>query len=318
MRQQFPAIEPYDSGLLDVGDGQQVYWECCGNPAGKPALYLHGGPGSGFTPGQRRFFDPNAYRAVLFDQRGSGRSRPLASEPDVDLSVNTTQHLIADIEALREHLGVERWVVLGLSWGTTLGLAYAQAHPLRVDALALGLVTTTSRREVEWITRDMGRVFPQEWDRFAAAVPEGLRHLPLVDTYAALLFDADPAVRDRAAREWCAWEDAHVSLAPGHRPSPLFDDPEYRLRFARLVTHYWRHAAFMEDDQLVRDAPSLDGIPGVLLHGRYDVSGPLEIAWRLSRRWSTSELHVIDDAGHPGSDTFIGVIMDALARFATM
>jgi proline iminopeptidase len=302
--------------MLDVGDGHQVYWECCGNPAGKPALYLHGGPGSGCTPGGRRFFDPDAYRIVLFDQRGCGRSRPLASEPDADLSVNTTAHLIADIEALREHLGVERWIVLGLSWGATLGQAYAQAHLRRVEALVLGAVTTTSRREVEWITRDVGRLFPREWDRFAAAVPEGLRHLPLVDAYAALLFDPDPAVREHAAREWCAWEDAHVSLAPGYQPNPRYDDPEFRLRFARLVTHYWRHAAFLEDDQLLRDAPRLDGIPGALIHGRYDVSGPLETAWRLSQRWSTSQLHVIDDAGHGDSDTFLAAIVDALTQFA--
>src|SRR5438067_3782820 len=177
MQDRFPAIEPYDSGLLDMGDGQRVYWECCGNPAGIPALYLHGGPGSGCTPGQRRFFDPGAYRAVLFDQRGSGRSRPLADEPDADLSTNTTAHLIADVEALRRHHGVERWTVLGMSWGTTLGLAYAQAHPRRVNALVLALVTTTSRREVEWLTRDVGRIFPQEWERFAA-VPDTLQHLP--------------------------------------------------------------------------------------------------------------------------------------------
>ena len=196
----FPAIEPYDSGMLDVGDGHQVYWECCGNPAGKPALYLHGGPGSGFSPGQRRFFDPDAYRVVLFDQRGSGRSRPLASVPDADLSANTTAHLIADIEALRQLHGVERWTVLGMSWGTTLGLAYAQAHSRRVDALVLALVGTTSRREVEWITHDVGRIFPREWNRFATAVPDTLRHLPLADAYATLLFDADPAVREHAAR----------------------------------------------------------------------------------------------------------------------
>ena len=315
MNTRFPEIEPYDSGMLDVGDGHQVYWECCGNPAGKPALYLHGGPGSGCTPGQRRFFDPDAYRIVLFDQRGSGRSRPLASEPDADLSVNTTAHLIADIEALRRHLAVETWTVLGLSWGTTLGLAYAQIHPQRVNALVLALVTNTTRREVEWVTRDVGRIFPREWDRFAAAVPEKLRHLPLVDAYATVLFDADPAVRDHAARQWCAWEDVHVSLAPDHSPNPRYDDPEFRLRFARLVTHYWRHAAFLEDDQLLRDAHKLNGIPGVLIHGRYDVSSPLEIAWRLSQRWTTSELHVIDDAGH-GGGSVAATIIATLNRFA--
>ena len=315
MQEAFPAIEPYDSGMLDVGDGHRIYWECCGNPKGRPALYIHGGPGSGSSPGQRRFFDPDAYRAVLFDQRGSGRSQPLASELDTDLRANTTAHLIADIEALRELHRVERWTVLGLSWGTTLGLAYAQAHPDRVTAMVLGLVTTTSRREVEWITRDVGRDFPREWDRFAAAVPEWLRHLPLVDAYAALLFDADVAVREQAAREWCAWEDAHVSLAPGHRPNPRYEDPEFRLRFARLVTHYWRHAAFLGEDQLLREAPVLNGIPGVLLHGRYDVSSPLETAWRLSQRWTTSELHIIDDAGHGGGDTGTAIVT-ALNRFA--
>ena len=317
MQDRFPVIEPYDSGMLEVGDGHRVYWECCGNPDGQPALYLHGGPGSGCTAGQRRFFDPDAYRVVLFDQRGSGRSRPLASDLDADLSANTTAHLIADIEALRQHHGVESWTVLGLSWGSTLGLAYAQTHPQRVDALVLALVTTTSRREVEWITHDVGRIFPQQWDRFAAAVPDALRHLPLVDAYATLLFDADPAVREHAAREWCAWEDAHVSLTPGHRPNPRYDDPEFRLRFARLVTHYWRNAAFLEDNQLLRDAPILNGIPGVLIHGRYDVSGPLETAWRLSQSWTTSRLHVIDDAGHGGGDTFTAAIVDALTQLAS-
>ena len=316
MQRQFPAIDPYDSGMLDVGDGHRVYWECCGNPDGKPALYLHGGPGSGCTPGQRRFFDPDAYRAVLFDQRGCGRSRPLAGEADADLSTNTTAHLIADIEALRRHHGVDSWTILGLSWGTTLGLAYAETHPQRVNALVLAAITTTSRREVEWVTQDVGRVFPREWDRFAAAVPEALQHLPLVDAYAALLFDADPAVREHAAREWCAWEDAHVSLTPGHQPNPRYEDPEFRLLFARLVTHYWRRAAFLGEDQLLRDAPTLDGIPGVLVHGRYDVSGPLETAWRLSQRWATSRLHVLSDAGHGGGDTFVAAVVDGLARFA--
>lgn len=274
---------------------------------------MHGGPGSGCTPGQRRFFDPDVYRAVLFDQRGSGRSRPLASEPDADLSTNTTAHLIADIEALRRLHGVGSWTVVGISWGTTLGLAYAQAHPERVDALALALVTTTSRREVAWITHDVGRIFPKEWRRFAAAVPDDLKHVPLVDAYAALLFDPDPAVREHAVREWCAWEDAHVSLAPGHRPNPRYEDPEFRLRFARLVTHYWRNAAFLEDERLLSDAPTLNGTPGALIHGRYDVSSPLETAWRLSRSWITSRLHVLGDAGHSGG-ALPAAIADASAR----
>lgn len=318
MAQQFPDVEPYDSSLLDVGDGHRMYWECCGNPDGRSALYLHGGPGSGSSPSARRWFDPVAYRAVLLDQRGAGRSRPLASQADADLTTNTTAHLIEDIEALRVHLGIERWAaVLGVSWGTTLALASAQAHPDRVGGLVLALVTTTSRREVSWLTQDVGRVFPGQWHRFASVVPESLRHLPLVEAYARLLFDPDPAVREHAAREWCAWEDAHVSLHPGHRPNPRYDDPEFRLRFARVVTHYWSQAAFLEEDQLVRDAPLLNGVPGFLIHGRYDVSSPLETAWRLSRAWTTSRLRVLDDIGHGGSETFTGVVLEALGELAT-
>ena len=313
---QYPPIEPYNSGMLDVGDRHRLYWECCGNPAGTPALFLHGGPGSGCSAGQRRLFNPERYRAVLFDQRGCGRSRPLASDDDADLDTNTIQHLIADIETLRELLGVDRWIVLGLSWGTTLGLAYAQACPRRVRALVLGLVTTTSRREVQWITEDVGRIFPQQWAAFAAAIPDHLRHMRLVDAYATLLADPDAVVRENAARAWCDWEDAHVSLAPGHTPDPRFQDAAFRLRFARLVTHYWRHAAFLEDDQLIRDAASLNGIPGLLIHGRYDVSSPLDTVWRLARNWTTSRLRVLDDAGHGGGDTFIPLVVGGLDEFS--
>lgn len=308
--------QPYASGLLATGDGHEIYWETYGNRQGTPVLYLHGGPGSGCTPGARKFFDPRTFRAVLFDQRGSGRSRPLASDPHADLRTNTTTHLIADIESLRSHLGIERWLVLGLSWGTTLGLAYAQAHPGRVNGLVLGLVTTTSRHEVQWLTYDVGRIFPREWDRFAAGVPEALRALPLVDAYATLLFDPDATVRDRAAFEWCAWEDAHVSLHPRHRPNERYADREFRLRFARLVTHYWRNAAFLADDQLLDGASSLNGIPGILINGRFDVSGPLETAWRLLQRWSTCRLHVLDDVGHGSGDGFAPAIVAALNEIA--
>ncbi len=316
MLERYPEIEPYETGVLETRDGHSIYWEACGNQAGIPALYLHGGPGSGFSPGQRRFFDPDRYRAILFDQRGSGRSRPLASDPDADLRTNTTGHLIEDIEALRVLHDIDRWTVLGMSWGTTLGLAYAQTHPHRVQAMVLALVTTTSRREVEWLTDGVGRIFPDAWERFSAGVPERLQGLRLVDAYAALLFDTDPAVRDRAARDWCDWEDAHVSLTPGHMPNPRFQDPEFRLRFSRLVTHYWGNAAFLEEDQLVRNARALDGIPGVLIHGRHDVSSPLETPWRLAKEWTTSRLQVIDDAGHGGGASFISALVGALDEFA--
>ncbi len=295
----YPDIEPYEQGLLDVGDGNLVYWECCGNPNGTPAVYFHGGPGSGCTPRARSFFDPDRYRIVLFDQRGCGRSRPLVDRRS-RLRANTTQHLVRDIEFIRAHLAVERWTVLGLSWGSTLALAYAQTHPERVARLILASVTTTSRREVEWVTEGVGRIFPQQWERFVSHIPASLRSLPIVDAYAELFFDDDPSVSAAAAAEWCAWEDAHVSLAPSYTPNRRFLDPDFRLRFARIVTHYWRNAAFLEDGELLRNAPSLEGVPGILIHGRYDVSSPPDVPWELHKRWPGSELRILDDAGHGG------------------
>ena len=300
--------------MLDVGDSQRIYWECSGNPNGRAAVFLHGGPGSGCSPYVRRYFDPAVYRILLTDQRGCGRSRPLVQTSN-DLTTNTTAHLIEDLELLREHLAIERWTVVGASWGTTLGLAYAQAHPQRVDAMVLACVTTTSRREVEWVTHDMGRIFPKQWEEFAsvASGPEERTHLAGV--YGELLFSRDSAVRERAARQWCAWEDTHVSLAPGYVENSRFEDPDFRLLFARLVTHYWRNAAFLRDDQLVRDVTLLDGIPGILIHGRFDISSPLETAWRLHKRWRGSELHVVADAGH-GGGSMSASIADALERIA--
>lgn len=293
----YKDIEPYDRGLLDVGEGNAIYWECSGNPQGRPAVYIHGGPASGSMPWARRFFDPEAYRIVLFDQRGCGRSRPLLTHRS-QLEMNTTPHLICDLEALRRHLEVDRWVILGASWGSTLTLAYAQAYPDRVAAIVLAGVTTTSRREVEWLTHDVGRIFPQQWERLVSHIPAHMKRLRVVDAYASLLFDDDPLVCSAAAVEWCAWEDAHVSLVPNHRPNRRFEDPDFRLRLARMVTHYWRHAGFLEEGALLRNAGSLNSIPGVLLHGRYDVSSPLVTAWELQKRWSTSSLAVVDDAGH--------------------
>jgi proline iminopeptidase len=313
MTDVFPPIEPHATGVLDVGDGHQIYWESAGNPAGRPVLDLHGGPGSGTSPSRRRLIDPQRDLMVAFDQRGCGRSRPLASDPDADLRTNTTPHLIADIERLRALLRIDRWTVLGLSWGCTLALAYAHAHPSRVEALVLGLVTTTSRREVDWITRDVRRIFPREWRRFAEHVPSRLREQRLVDAYAELLFDDDAEVRDGAALAWCAWEDAHVSLAPGHRPNPRFEDPSFRLGFARLVTHYWRHHGFLPEEHLLREAARLSPIPGVLVHGRYDVSSPLDTALRLSEAWRSSRLVVLGDAGH-GGEALGPALIEALAE----
>lgn len=285
-------------GLLDVGDGHHLYWEMTGNPKGKPAVVLHGGPGSGCTPWNREWFDPDRYRVVMFDQRNCGRSRPHAAAPEIDLRTNTTQNLLGDIETLRERLGIDRWLVSGISWGTTLGLAYAQAHPQRVSALVLNSVVTTTRAEVDWVTRAMGRVFPEQWEQFRNGVPEHERDGDLPAAYSRLLHDPDPGVRERAAAAWCAWEDRHVATYPGHQPHPRYRDPAFRLCFARIVTHYFRHAGFLADGVLLRDAPRLTGIPGVLIHGRLDISGPPDIAWQLHRAWPDSELVLLDDAGH--------------------
>jgi proline iminopeptidase len=301
--------------MLDVGHGHELYWEVSGNAEGRPAIFLHGGPGGAPGTGSRRFFDPDVYRIVVFHQRGCGNSRPLASDPGADLSVNTTAHLIADIEALRRHLDVERWTMVGVSWGTTLGLAYAQEYPDRVDGLVLGLVTATTRREVEWMTRELRRLYPREWDRFAAVVPGSLRHLPIVDAYAELLADSDSQVRNRAAHEWVVWDHAQMGNAPG----PKFDDPNVRLTYARLVTHYWRNGGFLEEDQLLHNADRLDGIPGALIQGGHDVSCPLDTAWDLAKKWTTAEL-VIVDAGHGTSqstpDAFPSAVIAALDRLA--
>ncbi|MFD0817834.1 prolyl aminopeptidase [Micromonospora zhanjiangensis] len=299
MTGRHPEIEPYDRGLLDVGDGHFVHWETCGNPDGKPAVVLHGGPGSGCTPGWRRYFDPVAYRIVLFDQRNCGRSTPHAGEPTVDLSANTTHHLIADIERLRGLLGIDRWLVFGGSWGSTLGLAYAQRHPDRVSELVLFSVATTTRQEVDWITRSMGRVFPEEWARFRDGVPVAERDGNLAAAYSRLLHDPDPAVRDRAARAWCAWEDTHVATAGRPpRPDPRFADPALRLCVARLVTHYWANAAWLDEDVLLRGAGTLAGIPGALIHGRLDISSPADIPWHLHQAWPGSTLTLLDDTAH--------------------
>jgi len=310
----YDPVEPDETGLLEVGDGHRVYWETVGDPDGTPAVYLHGGPGSGSTPFARRYFDPAGYRAVLFDQRGCGRSRPLADGPDADLAHNTTDHLIADLEALRTHLGIDRWVVLGISWGVTLGLAYAQRHPDRVRAMVLGAVTSGSRREVAWMTRDMGRIFPTEHEQFTAPVPADQRDGDLPAAYARLLRDPDPAARRRAAATWCAWEDVHVSLMPGFAPSARYADPGFAERFTRLVTHYWAHHHFLPDGELLAGMPRLAGIPATLVHGRHDISGPLDTALALHRAWPDSGLVVLEDAGHGGTG-FPDALTTALDRY---
>ena len=296
-----PPIEPHASGLLTLDDGHELYWEESGNLGGKPLIWLHGGPGSGLgSGGYRRSPDPAVWRIIGIDQRGCGRSRPLATDPGYDLASLTTQRMIRDIEQVREHLGVERWLVAGGSWGSTLALAYALAHPDRVTGLALIAVTSTSRAEVDWITESVGRIFPREWDVFAAASARrpGQR---VVDAYLERLIDPDPAVREAAARAWCTWEDVHVSLAgPPQRPLAV-EDPAFRLMFATQVVQLWAHSAFLGDQGILDRMPTIAHIPGVLIHGRLDVSGPLETAWRLHQRWAASRLVVVEDEGHGGN-----------------
>jgi len=311
-----PKIEPYETGVLDVGDGQLVYWETCGNPDGKPAVVLHGGPGSGCTARHRRLFDPGRYRIVLFDQRGCGRSRPHAGDPTTDLAANTTPHLIDDIELLRTTLGVERWLVYGNSWGSTLAVAYAEQHPERVSEVVLLAVGTTSREEIDWLYHGAGRFFPEAWERFRDGVPPDERDGDLVVAYDRLLRDPDPVVQQEAARDWCAWEDAVVGAGPGTPPNPRYDDPLFRVGFARIVAHYFRHGAWLEDGALLRDAHRLGGIPGVLIHGRFDIGGPPVNAWRLCRAWPGSEL-VLLDAGHLNTDPgMTEAVVAATDRFA--
>ncbi|NUS43108.1 MAG: prolyl aminopeptidase [Mycobacteriaceae bacterium] len=298
MRQLYPAIEPYDAGLLEVGGGQQVYWETSGNPDGKPALFLHGGPGGGCDPFHRRFFDPAAYRIILFDQRGCGRSLPHVAD-GADLSVNTTDHLIADIERLRETAGVDRWLVFGGSWGSTLSLAYAQRHPDRVTELVLRGVFLLRRKEIDWYYNGMaGWVYPDVWERYLAPVPESERGGDLVEAYHRLLHSTDPAVATAAAVAWTTWETATSWLLPHPDRVAESSDPRFALAFARIENHYFRHGGFLDEGQLLRDIDRIAHIPGVIVQGRYDIVCPPTSAWELHRAWPGSRLHFIEDAGH--------------------
>jgi proline iminopeptidase len=313
--ERYPPIEPHDQGLLDVGEGNFVYWEVCGHPDGKPALGVHGGPGSGLGTGNRRYFDPERYRLVLFDQRGCGRSTPHASDPATDMSVNTTDHLIADMERLREHLGIERWLLYGGSWGSTLILAYAERYPERVSEIMLLGVTTTRRSETDWLYRGVGRFFPEEWARFRAGVPEAERDGDLVAAYARLIEDPDPEVRSKAAANWLAWEDAVISLEPQGTPKAYSSrPPDAALAFVRICAHYFSHGAWLEEGELLRNAGRLTGIPAVLMHGRLDLGSPLGTAWELAQAWPDAQLVVIDDSGHTGSDTMRDEILRTLER----
>jgi proline iminopeptidase len=313
MHELYPPIAPHASGMLDVGDGHRIYCESAGNPQGKPVVVLHGGPGSGVAPMSRQHFDPDVYRIILFDQRGAGRSTPSITDPDVDLSTNTLWHLVGDMEKIRERLEIERWQLFGGSWGTTLALAYAEAHPGRVSEIVLRGVFTARQSELDWIYRGgASNLFPAEWDDYLAAVPGPRRHDPL-SAYHELVYHPERAVREHAAIAWSAWEGAIVSLVPQAGYRKEYADPAFALPFARIALHYFTHDSWLEDGQLIRDAGKLNGIPGVIVQGRYDAVCPPITAYQLHRAWAGSRLELLDTAGHAVNGT--GVI--AALRAAT-
>jgi proline iminopeptidase len=312
----YAELEPYDSGLLDVGDGNAVFWESYGNPQGKPAVALHGGPGSGRWKTMPRLFDPDAYRVVLYDQRNCGGSTPHASEPDIDLRSNTTANLVADLELLRERLEVEQWLVVGGSWGSTLALAYAGEHRRRVSELILFGVTTGRHTEFDWVFRGgLARFFPAQWDRLLAGLPDS--SADVLEAYHELLTDPDPAVCRQAAEDWCLWESATPQWPPTTTElAERFRDPDYALAFARIVTHYARSNAWLEDGALLEAASELAEIPGILVNGSFDFQAPLANAWELRRVWPRAELVVVDDAGHSPTAAVLGELRRAADAFA--
>jgi proline iminopeptidase len=313
----YPAVEPYAQGRLDVGDGNVIAWSVSGSEKGKPAVVLHGGPGQGSSPNMCRGFDPERYRVVIFDQRGCGRSTPHASDPATPMHFNTTEHLLRDIEALREHLGIDRWLVAGGSWGSALALAYAQRHPSRVTEIVLTQVTTFRRSEAQWLYYDVSRFFPEAWSRFRQLTPTAKSAQELVAAYVQHLEHPDIDVRLAAARAWCEWEDAVLSLESTPAISRLCNLPNNdMLAFVRICTHYLQHDAWLPENALIQNAVKLGAIPGVLIHGRRDMICPVNTAYELSAAWPGSRLVVLDDAGHLGSESKCAALLCALNEFA--
>ncbi|MDE3121042.1 MAG: prolyl aminopeptidase [Paracoccaceae bacterium] len=306
----YGAVEPFDQRMLDVGDGHRVYVEQCGNPSGVPVVVVHGGPGGGCSPAMRRYFDPNIYRTILFDQRGCGRSRPTAS-----VEANTTWHLVADMELIREVLGIDRWIVFGGSWGATLSLIYAITHPERTAALILRGVFLMTRAELDWFYGGgAGAFWPEHWARFCHAVPEDER-ADLIAAYGRRLFSGSYGEETYFARLWAGWENALATMdhAGGFGDSPA----EYARAFARLENHYFTHAGFLDHDGwILSQKHRLAGIPAVIVQGRYDMICPPRSAWMLADGWETADLRMIPSAGHalsePGISSELVRAMDAL------
>jgi proline iminopeptidase len=317
MRTFYPEIEPYDTGMLEVGDGQSIYWEVSGNPEGKPAVFLHGGPGGEATPNHRRLFDPAKYRIVLLDQRGSGQSLPHASEPDADLSANTTWHLVAGLEKLREHLRIEKWLVFGGSWGSALALAYAETHPTRVSELVLRGIFTLRQSELDWFYEGGAeQIFPDLWQDFLKPIPFEERD-NLIAAYHRRLNDPDPTVHGPAAVAWSTWEASTITLLRRPDVVDTFAEPRYATAFARIENHYFVNRGWFDEGQLIRDATALIDIPGVIVQGRYDICTPAVTAWDLHVAWPEAEFIVVPDAGHAYDEPgILSALIEATDRFA--
>lgn len=314
LRDLYPAIEPYDHGHLSVGGGHEVYYEQCGNPDGKPVVFVHGGPGGGAGADYRRFFDPAVYRIVLFDQRGCGRSRPYASLED-----NTTWHLVADIEELRAHLSIEQWQVFGGSWGSTLALSYAQSHPERVTELVLRGIFMLRRKELLWFYQEgASNIFPDAWEKYLAPIPEVERG-DLMSAYYRRLTSDDEQTRVEAARAWSIWEGTTSLLYRDEKKIAETGADEFAVAFARIECHYFVNGGFFEsEDQLLRGVDRVRGIPTIVVQGRYDVVCPARSAWDLQRAWPESELVVVEDAGHSAFEPGIrSALLDATDRFGS-
>ncbi|MER0237957.1 prolyl aminopeptidase [Fulvimarina sp. MAC8] len=311
-RKAYPAIDPYETGRLAVGDGHEIYYELCGNPDGKPIVFLHGGPGSGSSTQHRRLFDPARYRIILLDQRGCGRSSPLG-----ELEANTTWHLVEDLALLRKKLGIERWVLFGGSWGATLALAYAERYPETVSAMILRGVFSGRPSELAWFYETgANRLFPDQWESFVAQVPQSEQD-DIIGAYRRRLTDPDRSVRAAAAASWTQWESATVMMRSGAVPRSTPSVSDATIAFARIENHYFYHGLWLEEGQLIRDAVRLSKIPGVIVQGRYDVVTPAITSWQLAEVWTRADYRMVEGAGHAFAEP--GILQELLAasdRFA--